>query len=33
MEMDGFDMDTIYFLANKYRDKQIKLSLSITVLE
>jgi len=33
MEMDGFDMETFYFLANKYRDKQIKLSLSITVLE
>ena len=33
LEMDGFDLDALQFLANKYANKKIKLTVSVTVVE
>jgi hypothetical protein len=33
LEMDGFDLDTLQFLSNKYANKKIKLTVSVTVVE
>ena len=33
LEMDGFDLEALQFLANKYANKKIKLTVSVTVVE
>lgn len=33
LEMDGFDLDALQFLARKYANKKIKLTVTVTVVE
>ncbi len=33
LEMDGFDLEALQFLAHKYENKKIKLTVTVAVVE